>query len=83
MSVPREFKLENGKITAYPVEEVRHLLKDSDEALIRTENGFTVERSGRAPLVYEGKIDELKILRDGYVMEIFVNGGQEVYTVIL
>jgi beta-fructofuranosidase len=83
MSVPREFKLENGKITAYPIDEIRHLLKDSDDALIRTENGFTVNREGRTPLVYEGEINDLKVIRDGYVMEIFVNGGQEVYTVIL
>lgn len=83
MSMPYEIKLEGGRITAYPVEEVRHLLKDTDEMLVRTENGFTVERSGRPSLVYEGKIDKLELIRDGYVMEIFINGGEEVYTVLL
>ena len=83
MSVPREIKLENGRITAYPVEEVRHLLTDADPALRRTEKGFIVERTGREPLVYEGEIRDLKILRDGYIMEIFVNGGEDVYTVLL
>jgi hypothetical protein len=33
--------------------------------------------------VYEGKIDEIKILRDGYVVEVYVNGGAEVYTALL
>lgn len=84
MSLPRELRLlDDGKIVGYPIEEVRHLLADSDSALIRTENGFKVERQGRDPLVYEGEIRELKLLRDEYLLEIFVNGGEEVYTVLL
>ena len=83
MSVPREMKLTGGKITAYPVEEVRHLLKSEDPALRRTETGFTVERRNRPPLVYEGGIRDLRILRDGYLMEIFVNGGEETFSVLL
>ena len=82
-SVPREIKLTSGKITAYPIQELQHLLKDEDPCLVRTPNGFTVERSGRAPLVYEGEIRDLKILRDGFVAEIFLNGGEEVYTALL
>ena len=34
-------------------------------------------------LIYKGKIDDIKILRDGYIMEIFLNGGRENYTVLL
>lgn len=83
MSLPSEINIENGKMTAYPVKEVRHLLKDSDDALKMTEDGFIVEREGRDPLVYKGKFDDLKILRDGYIMEIFLNGGSEIYTVLL
>ena len=83
MSVPRELKLENGKITAYPISELQHLLKDEDDAVKRTEKGFIIERSGRNPVVYEGEINSLKIIRDSYVVEVFVNGGEEVYTVLL
>jgi len=83
MSVPRELKLENGKVLAYPVEEVRHLLKDDDHCLIRTAEGFVVKREGREPLIHIGEITQLKILRDGYVAEIFVNGGEAVYSVLL
>ena len=82
MSVPREIKLTDGKITAYPIEELRHLLKDDDPAVVRTENGFIIERTGREPVVYEGRIDDLKILRDGYIVEVFVNGGDSVYTAL-
>ena len=83
MSVPREIKLENGRITAYPIKELQHLLTDSDPALRRTETGFIIERSGREPVEYHGKVNELKILSEGYVVEVFVNGGQEVYTALL
>jgi len=83
MSVPRELKLIDGTVYGYPVEEVRHLLKDEDPAVRRTETGFVIERTGRDPVVYEGEITDLKILRDGYIVEVFVNGGKEVYSALL
>lgn len=83
MSLPREIIIKDGKIKLYPVEEIQHILKDSDPAVKITNTGFMVERSGRTPVIYEGKIDDLKILRDEYVLEIFVNGGEAVYTIIL
>ncbi len=83
MSLPRELFLKDGRIYAYPVEEVRHLLKDSDEAVKITDDGFVIEREGRDSVVYRGEIKDLKILRDEYVIEVFVNGGKEVYTAIL
>ena len=58
-------------------------MKDEDPCLQRTENGFFVAREGREPLVYRGEIRSLKILRDAYVAEIFVNGGEEVFSVLL
>ena len=83
MSVPREIRLVNGKICAYPIEELRHLLKDEDPAVERTECGFVIAREGREPVVYEGELRDFKILRDGYIVEVFVNGGEEVYTALL
>lgn len=83
MSCPREITYEDGVLRAYPVEELRPYLKDEDEAVVRTDNGFRIDRTGRDPVVYEGEIRDLKILRDGYVVEVFVNGGEEVYTAIL
>ena len=35
------------------------------------------------PLDENGEITDLKILRDGYLVEFFVNGGTEVYTALL
>lgn len=83
MSLPRELKIVDGTITGYPIQEVRHLLTDTDPALCRTETGFIIRRNGRDPVVYEGEIHDLKILRDGHFIEVFINGGTEVYSALL
>ena len=46
-------------------------------------DGFRILRSGREPVEYRGPVRDLKILRDGRVAEVFVNGGEEVYTALL
>ena len=83
MSLPRELKLIDGEVYGYPVEEVQHLLTDSDPAVKMTDDGFIVERTNREPLIYKGKIDDIKILRDEFILEIFVNKGKEVFSVLL
>lgn len=85
MSVPREIFIRDGRICGYPIEELRHLLRDEDPAVTRTDNGFIIERQGREPVIYESneKLRELKILRDAYILEVFVNGGEEIYSVLL
>lgn len=83
MSVPRELFIRNGKVCAYPVKEVQHLLKDHDPALERTENGFIIHRETQEDVIYAGEIRELKILRDQYILEVFINGGETVYTAVL
>ena len=83
MSCPREILIKDGKIKAFPVRELRHLLKDSDPSVKMTDNGFIIERQNRPPVVYEGKINNVKILRDEYIVEVFINGGEEVYTALL
>ena len=82
-SLPREITQKDGIIRAYPIEEVRHLLTDTDESVVRTEDGFIIKREGRSPVVYKGEIRDLKIMRDEYIVEVFVNGGEEVYTALL
>jgi len=84
LSVPREIKCENGKITAYPIEEVRHLLKCEDDYLIRTDDGFTVKREHNGGNQHiSGTFDTIEMIRDEYVLEVYVNHGEEIYTFIL
>ena len=83
LSVPREIFMKNGKLFGFPIEEVQHLLRDSDPAVKMTDDGFVIERIGRENVVYRGKIEDLKIIRDEYILEIFINGGEETLSIIL
>lgn len=83
MSTPRELFIKDEKVHAYPIKELQHLLKDNDPSVVITDNGFVINREGREPAVYTGVIKDLKILRDEYMIEVFVNGGEAIYTCIL
>ncbi len=83
MSLPCEITYENGRLRAFPVGEVRHLLTGGDPALTLTSDGFRIKREGRADVVYKGEIKSLDCLRDAYILEVFINGGEEVYTALL
>ena len=83
MSVPREVLLKDGVLRVCPAEEVRRFIAPGDPALTRTENGFRIRRAGREDAVYTGELRELACIRDGDVLEVFVNGGEEVYTALL
>ncbi len=83
LSLPRELTLRDGRVYGYPVKEVQHLLREADPALERTEDGFIIRREGRPPVICRGEITDLKILRDAYILEVFVNGGEKIYTVLL
>ena len=58
-------------------------MKKSDPALEITDDGFVVKREDREDLVYKGKIRDIAVMRDNYVLEIYVNGREEIYTAIL
>ncbi len=83
MSLPCEITFENEKLRAFPVSEVRHLLTDKDHALNRTSDGFCIKREGREDVVYTGEINALQCLRDDDILEVFVNGGEAIYTALL
>ncbi|MBR3738756.1 MAG: glycoside hydrolase family 32 protein [Eubacterium sp.] len=83
MSVPCEISLKDGKICAYPIEEVRQFLKDSDSSLIFTQDGFCIKRTERTDIVYKGEIKQLSCIKDGDFLEVFINGGEDVYTVLI
>lgn len=83
MSIPRELSIRDGKIVGYPPAELQHLLRDSDEAVTVTGDGFEIRREGRDKLVYKGLVRSLKILRDGPFVEVFLNGGEQVFSALL
>ncbi len=82
LSLPRELSVKDGKVCAYPVAEVCHLLCDTDPAVTMTEDGFTIARC-KGDVVHKGEVRDIKMLRDEYILEVFVNGGEINYTVVL
>ncbi len=83
LSVPRRIVIENNRICGRPLKSFEALLKDSDQFVTVNENGFSVQRQERPSLVHNGAVRDLKIFRDEYIMEIFVNGGETVYSLLL
>ena len=83
MSIPRELTVKDGKILAYPPKELQHLLQSEDDAIKIIPDGFVIHRDHHDPVVYKGDIRDLKIIRDNYVIEVFINNGEEIITAIL
>ncbi|MBQ9413945.1 MAG: glycoside hydrolase family 32 protein [Clostridia bacterium] len=83
LSLPMEIICDGDTIKAFPATECQHLLSDSDPAIIRTASGFVIHRDQVPDIVYTGPLHDLKALRDEYVLEVFVNGGECVYAVLL
>lgn len=83
LSIPREIVVEDGHICGRPAKEVAHLLKTTDSTVTMTDDGFTVVREAKPSLVHKGAVREIQILRDEYILEIFVNGGESVYSLLL
>ena len=82
LSLPVEFLLSDGHIRAWPIREVEQLLTDSAEGLERTESGFVLHREAREDVVYTGPIRDLKVLRDNYITEVYLNGGESIYVAV-
>ena len=83
MSVPRQIHYRDGKLFGFPIKELQSFLRDDDPAIQHTADGYRIERQGRDCVAVCGDIRKLDVLRDGYVLEVFVNDGEEIYTVLL
>lgn len=83
LSVPTELKVQDGKILAYPVQECQPFLKDADPLVQVTENGFIMKRTEKENVICNKKIRNIKILRDEYMLEIFINDGEFVYAAVI
>jgi sucrose-6-phosphate hydrolase SacC (GH32 family) len=80
-TVPREiFFNERNRLCLFPVREARHLLVKEDKDVVVAPDSVTVT-AGKEPVVFEGKVDSVDILRDNECVEVFINGGEEVITV--
>lgn len=77
LSIPRELKLVNGKLINYPTKEVHPLLKKESKGInIKDNNLYAFKR--KFDLKEEPK--DISILEDTKTVEIFINNGEESFT---
>ena len=76
LTLPRELTMADGVLRAAPVGEAAPLLAGEDPLVRRTEGGFILSCNWETPIEYVGRVEKLEILRDGPVLEVFVNGGE-------
>lgn len=77
LSIPREIKMRDGKISTFPVSEAANLLTTTDE-LVQVEDRKIIIRPAEfdSPLEYSGDINSVDILRDTKTIELFINKGE-------
>jgi len=83
LSLPIELKAEGGKIIGVPLEEVRDLLQKDHPLIEKRADGFIIRREQREDVVYQGPIRDMQVLQDEYLMEVFLNGGQQIICAVL
>lgn len=83
LSLPIDLTVRDGKIYGVVLEEVKHLLQPENPNVKITENGFVIERTSRENVVFEGHFDELAVLQDEYLIEVYLNNGEHIISAVL
>jgi beta-fructofuranosidase len=80
-SIPRELTFApDGSPRLYPVAEARRFLAESDPAVTFSKTALRARLDGGERTFDCGEIREAALLRDGDLLEIFINGGERSFT---
>jgi len=80
LNIPMELQYADGRLTLFPVKEARHLLRPEDP-LVKSGPGFVeIASDFEQPLRWEGNVRRVDVLRDTKTVEVFVNGGEAVFS---
>jgi len=80
LSIPMELQWSNEQFTLFPVEEARHLLRPDDPRVAAKPGCVEVAADIAQPLRWEGDVRRVDILRDTKTIEVFINGGEAVFS---
>ena len=81
LTLPRELSLEMGRLRCAPVEEAAPYLTQDDPSLSR--QGGRLRAMGEDGPVLdlpEGQVRQVQVLADGNAREVFLDGGEQVYS---
>lgn len=80
-TIPCTLEMKDGNLYMYPVEEVHEYLSEEDPLVIRDKGGISLLTENlQFSLAYQGKVNQLMVLRDTKTIDVFVNGGEKAYT---
>ncbi|MCM1113856.1 MAG: glycoside hydrolase family 32 protein [Clostridium sp.] len=81
LTIPREVKIDNGKIHLFPVSEAYYLLNNEDELVEIQKNKIVMHDAEKSnDLCYNGIVKSVHILRDEKALEVFINNGETSYS---
>ena len=84
LATPRQVIVDaDHRVRMVPIAEWEPFLVDRDPAVKTTDTGLIIERGHHPPVVIPGPLDDVKIMRDGYFVEVFVNNGERIYSAVL
>jgi beta-fructofuranosidase len=83
LSIPRELHIVDDILTAFPVDEAKHLLKNDSEHVTINEGVIRISYNGEVIAEYDtnkieeiDRIEKIDILTDTKSVEVFVNNGK-------
>lgn len=80
-TIPCELRMRQGKVCMFPVEECSSLLSNEDLLVKKGKDKVVLEAENEDfPLVYEGEVRDVKMLRDKKTLEVFINDGETAFT---
>ncbi len=83
LTIPRELTVKDGKVYSFPVREARHLLADSHPLVHVSKDTVSIESRWPHPLEFRGRVEDVKVLEDDTLLEVFINGGEAVFSLHL
>ena len=81
LTIPREVKIDDGKIHLFPVTQAYPLLSREDELVkIYKDKVIMLDSKRFRKLCYKGIVESVHILRDEKALEVFINKGETSYS---
>ena len=78
-TIPRELYFRGDMVCMRPIREAQPYLKSESACAERTEEGLRL-LGGTGELRFDGPVEDLRILEDGKLREVFINGGLRTFT---
>ena len=80
LTIPMELQYADGRFTLFPVKRAQKLLRQEDPLVTAGPDFVEIASDYERPLRWEGDVRRVDILRDAKTIEVFINGGETVFS---